>query len=104
MVEEWNDCEELKPQPKRKVDLRGQEKGGSKASDGAVCRGQQLGSRHMKIKENVLGKTRYGKKNGQGEALSWCRKCSGYARQKMGPKLMNCCKLEQVGTEEHGRM
>ena len=24
----------------------------------------------------------------QGEVLMWCRKCSGYARQKMGPKLM----------------
>ena len=22
----------------------------------------------------------------------------------MGPKLLNCCKLEQVGTEEHGKM
>ena len=22
----------------------------------------------------------------------------------MGPKLMNCCKLEQVGTKEHGKM
>ena len=24
----------------------------------------------------------------QGESLIWCRKCSGYARQRMGPKLM----------------
>ena len=22
----------------------------------------------------------------------------------MGPKLMNCCKREQVGTKEHGQM
>ena len=22
----------------------------------------------------------------------------------MGPKLMNCCNLEQVGTKEHGKM
>ena len=40
----------------------------------------------------------------QGEILIWCRKCSGYARQRMGPKLMNCCKPEQVGTKGHGQM
>ena len=28
----------------------------------------------------------------------------GCARQRMGPKLMNCSKLEQVGTKEHGKM
>ena len=26
----------------------------------------------------------------QGEVQIWCRKCSGYARLRMGPKLMNC--------------
>ena len=36
----------------------------------------------------------------QGEVLIWCRKCSGFARQRMGPKLMNCCKPEQMGTKE----
>ena len=25
----------------------------------------------------------------------WCRKCSGYARQRMGPKLLNCCRPER---------
>ena len=40
----------------------------------------------------------------QGEVLIWCRKCSGYARQKKGPKFMYCCKQEQVGTKEHGHM
>ena len=39
----------------------------------------------------------------QGEVLMWCRKCSGYARQRVGPKLMNCCKLEQMGTRECGK-
>ena len=34
----------------------------------------------------------------------WCRKCSGYARQRMGPKLLNYCRPEQVGTKEHGKM
>ena len=40
----------------------------------------------------------------QGEVLIWCRKCSGYARQRLGPKLMNCCKPEKVGTREYGKM
>ena len=39
----------------------------------------------------------------QGEVLIWCRKCSVYARQRMGPKLKNCCKPEQVGTKEYGK-
>ena len=40
----------------------------------------------------------------QGEVLIWSRKCSGNATQKMGPKLMNCSKPEQVGTKEYGKM
>ena len=40
----------------------------------------------------------------QGEVLIWCRRCSGYARQRMGPKLVNCCKPEQMGTKEFGKM
>ena len=36
--------------------------------------------------------------------MIWCRKCSGCAREKMGPKLMNCCKPEQVGTKKYGKM
>ena len=40
----------------------------------------------------------------QGEVLMWCRKCSGHARQRMGPKLMNGCKQEQVVTKELGKM
>ena len=39
----------------------------------------------------------------KGEVMIWCRKCSGFARQRMGPKLMNCCKPEQVGTKEYGK-
>ena len=27
-----------------------------------------------------------------------------YARQRMGPKLMNCCKAEQMGTKDYGNM
>ena len=40
----------------------------------------------------------------QGEVLRWCRKCPGYARQRMGPKLMNYCQPEQMGTKEYGKM
>ena len=40
----------------------------------------------------------------QGETLIWCRKCSGHARQRMGPKLLNCCKPEHAGTKKHGKM
>ena len=40
----------------------------------------------------------------QGEVLIWCRKCSGYVRRRMGAKLLNCCRPEQVGTKEYGKM
>ena len=40
----------------------------------------------------------------QREVLIWCRKCSGYARQRMGPKLVNCCKPEQTGTKAFSKM
>ena len=40
----------------------------------------------------------------QGEVLKWCRKCSGHARQRVGPKLMNHCKPEKAGIKECGKM
>ena len=40
----------------------------------------------------------------QGEVLIWCRMCSGYARQRMGPQLMNCCRLGQMDTKEFGKL
>ena len=40
----------------------------------------------------------------QGEVLIWCRKSSDYARQRMGPKVMNCCRPEQMDTKEYGKM
>ena len=36
----------------------------------------------------------------QGKVLIWCRKCSGCARQRMGPKLMNCRMSEPMGIKE----
>ena len=39
-----------------------------------------------------------------GEALIWCRKCSGYARHRLGPKLTNQCTTEKLDTKEFGIM
>ena len=52
------------------------------------------------------GRPRYGKKHGLlGRGSDLVQKmCSGYARQRMGPKLINFCKPEQVGTKEYGKM
>ena len=36
----------------------------------------------------------------EGEVLLWCRNFSGYARQRKGPKLVNCCRQEQMGTKD----
>ena len=36
-----------------------------------------------------------------GEAVVWCRKCSGYGRCRLGPKLMNPCKPDKLDTKEH---
>ena len=39
-----------------------------------------------------------------GEALIWCRKCSGHARQRLRPKVMILCKPENMDTKEDGQM
>ena len=39
-----------------------------------------------------------------GKASIWRRKCSGYARRRQGPKLMNRCKTEKVDTKEYGKI
>ena len=57
-----------------------------------------LGKRHLGGHDLVR------RVNKQGEVLIWCRKCSGFTRPRIGPKLMNCCMPEQVGTKEHGNM
>ena len=36
--------------------------------------------------------------------MIWRRKCSGDARQRMGTKLMNCCKPEPLGSQGYGKM
>ena len=59
---------------------------------------ENCGRRHLGSHELVRRMDR------QGEVLIWRRKCSGYAEQRMGPKLMNCWKPEQMGTKEYGQM
>ena len=39
-----------------------------------------------------------------GEALIWCRKCSGCARQRLGPKLLNRCEPGKFDTKEYGKL
>ena len=46
-------------------------------------------------KSNLGGHDMVRRVDRHGEALIWCRKCSGYARRRMGPTLMNRCKLEK---------
>ena len=51
------------------------------------------------------GRTRYGKKNGQsGRSLDLLQKLVGPCETENGPKLVNCCKSEQVSTKEYGKM
>ena len=112
LVEEWKNCEELRPKPKEKwffVDKRRERikhrtewcaeanryrcmrcGNGSKCMkmpgrcDGPKFLSKRLGKwgrRHLGGHDFVRRMDR------QEEVLIWCRKCSGYARQRMGPKL-----------------
>ena len=55
-------------------------------------------------KRHVGGHDMVRRMDRQGEVLIWCRKSWGYPRQRKEPKSMNCCKPEQVGTKEYGKM
>ena len=39
-----------------------------------------------------------------GEALVWCRKCSGHARHRLGPKLDDLLLAGEDGQKEYGKM
>ena len=67
----------------------------TKILDGKIWK---MGKRHLGGHDLVR------KIDKQGEILVRCRKCSGCARQRMGPKMMNRARLEQEGTREHGKM
>ena len=117
LVEERKDGEELKPRPKEKwtfvnknVEAR---KHRTECRTAAIkCRCLRCGrsSKQMKIQVKCEGpkwlqedskhklgrwcKSHLGLHDmvrrvaRNGEALIWCRKCSGYARERLGPKLM----------------
>ena len=127
--EGMENCEELKPKPKGKWIFVDQGKEETKhrtewcaETNKDRCKRCGKSSTYMKKKGKCIGpifvmeilckwrKRHLGghdvvrRMNRQGEVLIWCRKCSGFARQRMGPKLLNCCKPEQVGTKEYGKM
>ena len=58
----------------------------------------------MKMQGNIQDHDLVRRTDRHGEVLMKCRKCSRYARQRKGPKLMNCCKPEPMGTQEYGKM
>ena len=124
LVEEWKDCEELRPKPKEKWVFVEKEERECEASNRVVCGSRQVSmyemgerkqtyedARKMHMTEILVkefGKWRRRHLGGHDlvrtvdrrrKVLIWCRKCSGYARQRMGPKLMNCCKPEPMGTQ-----
>ena len=124
LVEEWKDCEEFKPKPKEKWTLVDQKREETKhrtercaEADRYRCMRCGRGSKYMKTpgkctgpkflsqilekwrRRHLGGHDLVGRMDRQGEVLIWCRKCSGYAKQRMGPKMMNCCKQEQLGTQ-----
>ena len=68
--------------------------GRSKTGNNAAGEGGVVRSFAVRGQVPLLGR----RMDTQGEVLVWCRKCSGYARQRMGSKLMNGCKPEQMGT------
>ena len=129
LVEEWKDCEELKPKLKEKWSFIDRKSEGMKhrtewcaEADGYRCVRCGRGSTYMKMpgrctgpkflskslrkwrRRHLRGDDLVRRMDRQGVVLKRCRKCSGYARQRMGPKLVNCCKLEQMGTKEFGKM
>ena len=71
-----------------------------------MCRTETLGdnfkAQNGKMGKAACAKTRTTRRvDSKGEVLIWCRKCSGYARHRMEPKLMNCCKPDNTGTKEY---
>ena len=127
LVEQWKNCEELRTKPKEKWVFSWKRKSVHRMewcaeADRYRCMRCGRGSKYMKkpgkctgpiLLSNSLenaeddiweGHDLTRRMDRQGEVLIWRRKCSGYVRQRMGPKLMSCCKLEPVGTQGHGKM
>ena len=121
----------MRPQAKaeRNLDFCRQEKGENEASNRVVRGSKQVPmyemrerSKYMKMSGRCDGPKflskrldKWGRRHlgghdlvrrmdRQGEVLIRCRKCSGYARQRMRPKRTNCCRPEQMDTKEFGKM
>ena len=71
-----------------------------------TCAGPKWLTKGSKLKFRRWGKLHLGghdivrRVDRHGEVLMWCRQCSGHARQRMGPKLMNCCKPAKMGRKK----
>ena len=130
LVEEWKDCEELRPKPKEKWVLWQKKSENVKhrtewcaEADRYRCMRWERGSKRTKMpgkctrpkflswslekwrrRHHVGGHDVVRRVDRRRKALIWCRQCSGYARQRMGPKLMNCCKPEPMGTQGYGKI
>ena len=77
----------------------------NEASNRVVRGSKQVhGPKFLSKKTGNMEKTPSGRMDRQGEVLIRCRKCSGYARQRMGPKQTNCCRPEQMDTKEFGKL
>ena len=126
LVEEWKDCEELKPKPKEKwsfVDNRSEVmkhrtewcseanryrcmrcgRGRRKMKMPGRCAGPKVLSKRLgtRRRRHLGGHDLVRRVDRQGEGPIWCRKCSGYARQRMVPKVHN---LLHAGTSGHLRI
>ena len=61
-------------------------------------------SRERRGTSHLGGHDMVGRVDRHGEALIWCRKCPGCARQRLGRKWMNRCKPENMDTKECRKM
>ena len=116
VVEEWHDCEELKPKPNEKdifvnknwkprtIGRSGMEQRVHIAASD-VHRGGRRTPTTLKrwSKAHSGGHDMLRRVDPNGEALVWCRKCSGYARCRLEQKLMNRCWQECKDTKEKGK-
>ena len=87
VVVEWKDCEEMRPKPKEKWNFVVKKREDTKhQTEWRATAGKYRCMQH--VGEHDMAR----RMDGQGEVLICCRKCSRYARPRMGPKLMNRCK------------
>ena len=114
LVEHWKDCEELKPKPREKWIFTDQKREEAKhwtewcaEANWYRCMRCGRGSKYLQMsgkctgpkfltRRHLGGHDLVRRVDRNGKVRAWCRKCSRYARQRMGPKLMNCCKPERM--------